>query len=145
LGKALDKLHSPNLEKALPFLDEKLLPATSNAVECENRRYRKMQKTVNFFLFPKENSAQGSTGIDLGRVSATPIRPSRQSKKQPKLERPLICKLKHAKVFVRGLSWSHSRHFLCGCPHRTGFEWGFAGSRPAQLALALAADVLGDD
>jgi hypothetical protein len=27
----------------------------------------------------------------------------------------------------------------------SGFEWGFSGSGPAQLALALAADVLGDD
>lgn len=27
----------------------------------------------------------------------------------------------------------------------TGLEWGYAGSGPAQLALALAADVLGDD
>ena len=27
----------------------------------------------------------------------------------------------------------------------TGFEWGYAGSGPAQLALALAADVLKDD
>jgi hypothetical protein len=27
----------------------------------------------------------------------------------------------------------------------TGFEWSYAGSGPAQLALALAADVLGDD
>jgi hypothetical protein len=27
----------------------------------------------------------------------------------------------------------------------SGLEWGFAGSGPAQLALALAADVLGDD
>jgi hypothetical protein len=27
----------------------------------------------------------------------------------------------------------------------TGYEWGFGGSGPAQLALALAADVLGDD
>src|SRR5438552_332483 len=27
----------------------------------------------------------------------------------------------------------------------TGFEWGYAGSGPAQLSLALAADVLGDD
>lgn len=26
-----------------------------------------------------------------------------------------------------------------------GFEWGYNGSGPAQLALALAADVLGDD
>ena len=27
----------------------------------------------------------------------------------------------------------------------TGFGWGYAGSGPAQLALALAADALGDD
>ena len=27
----------------------------------------------------------------------------------------------------------------------TGFSWGYAGSGPAQLALALACDVLGDD
>lgn len=26
-----------------------------------------------------------------------------------------------------------------------GFEWGYAGSGPAQLALALLADALGDD
>jgi hypothetical protein len=29
--------------------------------------------------------------------------------------------------------------------HADGFHWGFAGSGPAQLALALAADVTGDD
>jgi hypothetical protein len=39
-------LFSPNLEKALIFLDDKLLPSTSNAVERGNRRHRKMQKTV---------------------------------------------------------------------------------------------------
>lgn len=27
----------------------------------------------------------------------------------------------------------------------TGFEWGYAGSGPAQLALAICADALGDD
>jgi hypothetical protein len=27
----------------------------------------------------------------------------------------------------------------------TGFEWGYVGSGPAQLAIALLADVLGDD
>ena len=32
--------------------------------------------------------------------------------------------------------WNHSP---------TGFEWGYAGSGPAQLALALLADCLGDD
>jgi hypothetical protein len=46
VGKTLSKLFSSNLEKALTFLDDKLLPATSNAVERGNRRHRKMQKTV---------------------------------------------------------------------------------------------------
>jgi len=42
----LNKLRSPNLDKALTFLDDKLFPSTSNAVERGNRRHRKMQKTV---------------------------------------------------------------------------------------------------
>ena len=46
VGRTLTKLFSPNLEKALTFLDDKLLPSTSNAVERGNRRHRKMQKTV---------------------------------------------------------------------------------------------------
>lgn len=46
VGKLLNKLRSPNLDKALTFLDDKLLPSTSNAVERGNRRHRKMQKTV---------------------------------------------------------------------------------------------------
>ncbi len=46
IGRTLNKLFSPNLEKALTFLDDKLLPSTSNAVERGNRRYRKMQKSI---------------------------------------------------------------------------------------------------
>jgi hypothetical protein len=46
IGKTLDKLFSPTLEKALTFLDDKQLPSTSNAVERGNRRHRKMQKSV---------------------------------------------------------------------------------------------------
>src|SRR5919202_2686218 len=46
VGATLKKLFSPTLEKALTFLDDKLLPATSNAVERGNRRYRKMQKSI---------------------------------------------------------------------------------------------------
>jgi hypothetical protein len=46
VGQTLKKLFSPNLEKALTFLDDSLLPATSNAVERGNRRHRKMQKSV---------------------------------------------------------------------------------------------------
>ena len=46
VGKTLSKLFSPTLEKSLTFLDDSLLPSTSNAVERGNRRHRKMQKTV---------------------------------------------------------------------------------------------------
>jgi len=46
LRKALQPLFSNNLEKVLTFLDDRLLPATLNAVERGNRRYRKMQKTI---------------------------------------------------------------------------------------------------
>jgi hypothetical protein len=46
LGKSLDKLKSPALEKALVFLDDKRLGATSNAVERANRRFRKAQKSI---------------------------------------------------------------------------------------------------
>jgi hypothetical protein len=46
LRDRLKKLWSPNLEKALTFLDDSLLPATSNAVERANRRHRKMQKSI---------------------------------------------------------------------------------------------------
>ena len=37
---------SPDLEKALTLLTDRLLGSTSNAVERGNRRDRKMQKTV---------------------------------------------------------------------------------------------------
>ena len=46
IGETLKKVFSPHLEKALTFLDDTLLPATSNAVERGNRRHRKRQKSV---------------------------------------------------------------------------------------------------
>jgi transposase-like protein len=46
LGKALDKLKSPTLDKALLFLDDELLGPTSNAVERGNRRFRKAQRSI---------------------------------------------------------------------------------------------------
>ena len=65
LGKSLDKLYTPNLEKALTFLDDKLLPATSNAVERGNRRYRKMQKAI--YRVRTRASLQGRLALDLQR------------------------------------------------------------------------------
>lgn len=46
LSQILKGLFCSNVEKALTFLDNRLLGATSNAVERGNRRYRKMQKTI---------------------------------------------------------------------------------------------------
>ena len=46
LGETLGNLFTPHVEKALTFLDDSLLPSTSNAVERGNRRHRKMQKTI---------------------------------------------------------------------------------------------------
>ena len=46
LGQSLKKLFTPNIEKALTFLDDSLLPSTSNAVERGYRRHRKMQKNI---------------------------------------------------------------------------------------------------
>jgi Transposase len=74
LGKSLDKLKSPNLEKALTFLDDKLLPATSNAVERGNRRHRKMQKTI-YRVRTKQNT-EGRMAMDLQRDQQAPGRQS---------------------------------------------------------------------
>ena len=46
LRQTLKKLFTPNIEKALTFLDDSQLPSTSNAVERGYRRHRKMQKSV---------------------------------------------------------------------------------------------------
>jgi hypothetical protein len=61
----LRKLFSPNLEKALTFLDDSLLPSTSNAVERGNRRYRKMQKTV--YRVRTRPAVHGRIALDMMR------------------------------------------------------------------------------
>jgi hypothetical protein len=65
LGRSLDKLKSPNLEKALTFLDDKLMPATSNAVERGNRRHRKMQKSV--YRVRRQEALKGRIALDMQR------------------------------------------------------------------------------
>jgi Transposase len=65
LREVLKKLFAPGLEKALVFLDERLLGATSNAVERGNRRYRKMQKTV--YRVRTRRGIEGRLALDLLR------------------------------------------------------------------------------
>ena len=67
LGETLNKVFSPTLEKALTFLDDKLLPATSNAVERGNRRHRKMQKSV--YRVRSQVSLEGRIALDMIRES----------------------------------------------------------------------------
>jgi hypothetical protein len=67
VGQTLQKLFSPNLEKALTFLDDRLLGATSNAVERGNRRYRKMQKTV--YRVRTQAHIEGRMALDMLRES----------------------------------------------------------------------------
>lgn len=65
LRETLKKLETPGLEKALVFLDERQMGATSNAVERGNRRYRKMQKTV--YRVRTLGAIEGRLALDLQR------------------------------------------------------------------------------
>jgi hypothetical protein len=65
LRETLKKVLAPGLEKALVFLDERLLGTTSNAVERGNRRYRKMQKTV--YRVRTRRAIEGRLALDLQR------------------------------------------------------------------------------
>ena len=72
LCQVLKGLFSANLEKALTFLDDRLLGATSNAVERGNRRYRKMQKTV--YRVRTADHIADRVALDLFREMAAPAR-----------------------------------------------------------------------
>jgi hypothetical protein len=72
LRPILQKLRSPNLEKALTFLDDRLLGSTSNAVERANRRHRKMQKTV--YRVRTQETISGRIALDMFRDVQAPSR-----------------------------------------------------------------------
>ena len=72
--QVLKGLFSANLEKALTFLDDRLLGATSNAVERGNRRYRKMQKTV--YRVRTADHISDRLALDLFREAAAQPRAS---------------------------------------------------------------------
>ena len=67
IGETLKKVFAPHLEKALTFLDDTLLPATSNAVERGNRRHRKMQKSV--YRVRSKLCLEGRIALDMLRAS----------------------------------------------------------------------------
>jgi hypothetical protein len=72
VGQTLQPLFSSNLEKALTFLDDRQLPATSNAVERGNRRHRKMQKSI--YRVRTQPHIQGRIALDLLRDAQAPPR-----------------------------------------------------------------------
>jgi hypothetical protein len=72
LRSIFQKLQSPNLEKALTFLDDSLLGSTSNAVERSNRRHRKMQKTV--YRVRTQSTISGRIALDMFRDVQRPSR-----------------------------------------------------------------------
>ena len=72
LGPIFQKLESPDLEKALTFLDDSLLGSTSNAVERGNRRHRKMQKTV--YRVRTQATIRGRIALDMFREIQGPPR-----------------------------------------------------------------------
>ena len=72
LGKTLQFLFSATVAKALTFLDDRLLPATSNAVERGNRRHRKMQKSV--YRVRTQSHLAGRIALDLFREAQAPDR-----------------------------------------------------------------------
>jgi len=76
LSQILKGLFSANVEKALTFLDDRLLGATSNAVERGNRRYRKMQKTV--YRVRTYAHIVARLALDLFREAATQFRTATQ-------------------------------------------------------------------
>jgi hypothetical protein len=67
IGETLKKVFSPTLEQALTFLDDTLLPATSNAVERGNRRYREMQKSG--YRVRSQVCLEGRMALDMLRES----------------------------------------------------------------------------
>jgi len=77
LADTLKKLFAPTLEKALTFLDEKLLPATSNAVERGNRRYRKMQRNV--YRVRTQAQIRVRLALDMWREAQAEANPAKTS------------------------------------------------------------------
>jgi hypothetical protein len=67
IDDTLKKGFSPTLDQALTFLDDQLLPATSNAVERGNRRHRKMQKSV--YRVRSQVRLEGRLALDMIRES----------------------------------------------------------------------------
>ena len=65
-------MKSPTLEKALVFLDDKRLGATSNAVERSNRRFRKAQTSI--YSVRTKSHVEQRLALDMQREQRAPQR-----------------------------------------------------------------------
>jgi hypothetical protein len=72
LRRSLSKLLAPSLEKALVFLDDKLLGATSNAAERANRRFRKAQQSI--YSARTKHHIEQRLALDMYREQQAPAR-----------------------------------------------------------------------
>ena len=112
IGDTLKKVFAPTLDQALTCLDDKLLPATSNAVERGNRRHRKMQKSV--YRVRSQVSLEERIALDM-------IRESRAENRA----QPPRCYIRHAGV-------RHDSEALLQCPYlndlsKTFRSWRWCG------------------
>jgi hypothetical protein len=74
VGQTLRALFTGNVEKALTFLDDRLLPATSNAVERGNRRHRKMQTRTRVYRVRTRAHVADRIALDLLREAQAAAR-----------------------------------------------------------------------
>jgi hypothetical protein len=77
------RMASPNLGKALEFLDDPDLAATNNAVERENRRHRKRQKTI-YRARTRETIAARIRFSMVHDLRPASLHPSKDQETQPK-------------------------------------------------------------
>lgn len=124
LKRALGKLFSANLEKALVYLDDKLLGSTSNAVERSNRRLRKAQKSV-YSVRTKEHLEQ-RIALDMNRElrsakRARTLKNLHRARSDPEsghcccLSVPVVMKYEPSRASLPCATSRESRYATCWC------------------------------
>ncbi|MBI5877288.1 MAG: transposase [Chloroflexi bacterium] len=86
LRQVLKGLFAAPIEKALTFLDDRLMGATSNAVERSNRRFRKMQQTV--YRVRTAAHVRARIALDLFREADAPPRTATLNQLHQQRRRP---------------------------------------------------------
>ena len=132
IGDTLKKVFSPTLDKALTFLDDKLLPATSNAVERGNRRHREDAKE----RVPRAQSSQV-------RRADCPGHASRITGRKPRANYPSVTPSTQGLSMEPSLLQCHQkRDFPLPIHSRCGSPWLQTGVCPcAMLSTETAAPV----